>query len=184
MEKRVAWNKGKIIGQKAPLKPQEIWSIRTRLEIAKNTRELALLNLGIDSKLRGCDLVSLKVSDVMRSGEVLARTSIVQHKTGTPVQFEITAQTRKAVKAWVDLKFMKINDYLFPSRRHCVPYMTTRGYDRILHKWVESIGLDPSLYGTHSIRRTKVSILYKRDKNIRAIQLLLGHKKLRVRFDI
>jgi hypothetical protein len=81
MEKRVAWNKGRIIGQKAPLKQQEIWVIRTRLEIAKNTRELALLNLAIDSKLRGCDLVSLKVSDVMRSGEVLARTSIVQHKT-------------------------------------------------------------------------------------------------------
>jgi len=178
MEKRVAWNKGRIIGQKAPLKQQEIWAIRTRLEIAKNTRELALLNLAIDSKLRGCDLVSLKVSDVMRSGEVLARTSIVQHKTGTPVQFELTPQTRKTVKAWVESKTLKFDDFLFPSRKHSIPHMTTRAYDRIVHKWVESIRLDSSLYGTHSMRRTKVSILYKRDKNIRAIQLLLGHKKI------
>jgi integrase len=137
-----------------------------------------MLNLAIHSKLRGCDLVSLKVSDVMRSGDVLGRTSIVQRKTGTPVQFEITPQTRKAVKAWIELKSLKFDDYLFPSRRHCVPHITTRAYDRIVHKWVESIGLDSSLYGTHSMRRTKVSILYKRDKNIRAIQLLLGHKKI------
>ena len=146
MENRVAWNKGRIIGQKAPLRQQEIWAIRTRLEIANNTRELALLNLAIDSKLRGCDLVSLKVSDVMRSGEVLARTSIVQQKTGTPVQFEITLPTRKAVKAWIELKSLKFDDYIFPSRRHNIPHMGTRAYDRIVHKWVESMGLDSSLY--------------------------------------
>ena len=178
MEKRVAWNKGRIIGQKAPLKQQEIWAIRTRLEIAKNTRELALLNLAIDSKLRGCDLVSLKVSDVMRSGEVLARTSIVQHKTGTPVQFELTPQTRKTVKAWVESKTLKFDDFLSPSRKHSIPHMTPPAYDRIVRKWVESIGLAPSIYGTHSMRRIKVSILYKRDRNIRAIQLFLGHKKI------
>ena len=108
----------------------------------------------------------------------MARTSIVQHKTGTPVQFELTPQTRKTVKAWLELKTLKFDDFLFPSRKHSIPHMTTRAYDRIVHKWVESIGLDSTLYGTHSMRRTKVSILYKRDKNIRAIQLLLGHKKI------
>lgn len=114
----------------------------------------------------------------MRSGEILARTSIVQHKTGTAVQFEITQQTRKSVKQWIEIQGLGYDDYIFRSRINSVPHMTTRTYDRIVHKWVESIGLDSSLYGTHSMRRTKVSILYKRDKNLRAIQLLLGHKKI------
>lgn len=178
MGDHVCWNKGRIIGQKAPLRAQEVWSIRARLEMMGNIKELALFNLAIDSKLRGCDLVSLKVSDVMRSGEILTRTSIVQHKTGTAVQFEITQQTRKSIKQWITLQGLKHDDYIFRSRIHSVPHMTTRTYDRIVHKWVESIGLDSSLYGTHSMRRTKVSILYKRDKNLRAIQLLLGHKKI------
>lgn len=178
MGDHVSWNKGRIIGQKAPLRPQEVWSIRARLEMVRNIKELALFNLAIDSKLRGCDLVSLKVSDVMRSGEILARTSIVQHKTGTAVQFEITQQTRKSVKQWIEIQGLGYDDYIFRSRINSVPHMTTRTYDRIVHKWVESIGLDSSLYGTHSMRRTKVSILYKRDKNLRAIQLLLGHKKI------
>ncbi|TMP41970.1 MULTISPECIES: tyrosine-type recombinase/integrase [unclassified Pseudoalteromonas] len=178
MGDHVSWNKGRIIGQKAPLRPQEVWSIRARLEMVRNIKELALFNLAIDSKLRGCDLVSLKVSDVMRSGEILARTSIVQHKTGTGVQFEITQQTRKWVKQWIEIQGLGYDDYIFRSRINSVPYMATWTYDRIVHKWVESIGLDSSLYGTHSMRRTKVSILYKRDKNLRAIQLLLGHKKI------
>lgn len=178
MTKRIPWNKGKIIGQKAPLRQQEIWSIRTRLEIAKNIKELALFNLAIDSKLRGCDLVTLKVADVMRSGDILTRACIVQRKTGTPVIFEITEITRKTVKTWIEHAMLKPNDFLFPSRRHATPHLSTRAYDRVVHKWVESIGLDSSLYGTHSMRRTKVSILYKREKNIRAIQLLLGHKKI------
>lgn len=173
-----SWNKGRIIGQKAPLKQQEVWSIRARLEIANNLRDLVLFNLAIDSKLRGCDLVSLKVSDVMRGGDILVRTSIIQLKTNTPVQFEITSQTRKTLRKWIDLKSLKFDDFLFSSRNKASPHITTRTYDRIVHQWVESIGLDSSLYGTHSMRRTKVSILYKRDKNIRAIQLLLGHKKI------
>lgn len=181
MEKRVAWNKSLIIGQKAPLKQQEIWAIRTRLEIAKNTRELAMLNLAIYSKLRGCDLVSLKVSDVMRSGEVLTRTSIVQHKTGTPVQFELTPQTRKTVKAWVESKTLKFDDFLFPSRKHNIPHMTTRAYDRIVHKWVESIGLDSSLYGTHSMRRTKVSTSTSAIKTSGQFSCCLVTRKSKVR---
>ena len=178
MASRTPWNKGKIIGQKAPLRQQEIWSIRARLEIANNIKELALFNLAIDSKLRGCDLVALKVSDVMRSGDILTRTSVVQQKTGTPVMFEIITHTRQSLRTWIAHAELSSNDYLFPSRKHTVSHLGTRAYDRLVHKWVSSIGLDSSLYGTHSMRRTKVSILYKRDKNLRAIQLLLGHKKI------
>lgn len=178
MASNTPWNKGKIIGQKAPLRQQEIWSIRARLEIANNLKELALFNLAIDSKLRGCDLVALKVSDVMRSGDILTRTSVVQQKTGTPVMFEIIAHTRQSLRTWIAHAKLNATDYLFPSRKHTVPHLGTRAYDRLVHKWVSSIGLDSSSYGTHSLRRTKVSILYKRDKNLRAIQLLLGHKKI------
>lgn len=178
MARRIPWNKGKIIGQKAPLRQQEVWSIRARLEIANNTKELALFNLAIDSKLRGCDLVALKVLDVMRAGEILTRASIVQRKTGTPVMFEIITHTRQSLLEWITLANLKYDDYLFPSRKHAVPHLGTRAYDRIVHKWVSSIGLESSLYGTHTMRRTKVSILYRRDKNLRAIQLLLGHKKI------
>ena len=178
MARRIPWNKGKIIGQKAPLRQQEVWSIRARLEIANNTKELALFNLAIDSKLRDCDLVALKVLDVMRAGEILTRASIVQQKTGTPVMFEIIAHTRQSLLEWITLANLKYDDYLFPSRKHAVPHLGTRAYDLIVHKWVSSIGLESGLYGTHTMRRTKVSILYKRDKNLRAIQLLLGHKKI------
>ena len=178
MARRIPWNKGKIIGQKAPLRQQEVWSIPARLEIANNAKELALFNLAIDSKLRDCDLVALKVLDVMRAGEILTRASIVQQKTGTPVMFEIIAHTRQSLLEWITLANLKYDDYLFPSRKHAVPHLGTRAYDLIVHKWVSSIGLESGLYGTHTMRRTKVSILYKRDKNLRAIQLLLGHKKI------
>lgn len=122
--------------------------------------------------------MALKVSDVMRSGDILTRTSVVQQKTGTPVMFEIITHTRQALRTWIAHAKLSHDDYLFPSRKHTVLHIGTRAYDRLVHKWVSSIGLDSSLYGTHSMRRTKVSILYKRDKNLRAIQLLLGHKKI------
>ena len=146
MARRIPWNKGKIIGQKAPLRQQEVWSIRARLEIANNTKELALFNLAIDSKLRDCDLVALKVLDVMRAGEILTRASIVQQKTGTPVMFEIIAHTRQSLLEWITLANLKYDDYLFPSRKHAVPHLGTRAYDRIVHKWVSSIGLESGLY--------------------------------------
>lgn len=121
MASNTPWNKGKIIGQKAPLRQQEIWSIRARLEIANNLKELALFNLAIDSKLRGCDLVALKVSDVMRSGDILTRTSVVQQKTGTPVMFEIIAHTRQSLRKWIAHAKLSHDNYLLPSRKHTVP---------------------------------------------------------------
>lgn len=172
------WNKGKLIGQKSPLKLKEIWAIRIRLQMAKNTRELALFNLAIDSKLRGCDLVKLKVCDVAQGGRVLSRAMIMQQKTHRPVQFEITEQTRESLANWISQDQLKSDDYLFPSRIHNSPHLSTRQYARIVEHWVISIGLDPAAYGTHTMRRTKATLIYRRTKNLRAVQLLLGHTKL------
>ena len=175
---QVPWNKGKLIGQKSPLKLKEIWAIRIRLQMAKNTRELALFNLAIDSKLRGCDLVTLRISDVAQSNRVSSRAIIMQQKTHRPVHFEITEQTRDSLEAWINQAKLKSDQYLFPSRIHSSPHLSTRQYARIVEHWVMSIGLDPAAYGTHTMRRTKATLVYRRTKNLRAVQLLLGHTKL------
>ena len=176
--KREPWNKGKIVGQKAPFKPKDIWALRVRFQIENRIRELALFNLGIDSKLRGCDLVSLKVRDVSHGGQIASRAVVMQHKTQRPVQFEITAGTREALLEWIELAGIKSDDFLFPSRVHSSPHLGTRQYARILDHWVVELGLDPADYGTHSMRRTKATLIYRRTKNLRAVQLLLGHSKL------
>lgn len=172
------WNKGKVVGQKAPLKLKDIWAIRVRLQMERRTRELALFNLGLDSKLRACDLVALRVREVCHGDSVANRAIVVQHKTGRPVQFEITAATREVVSTWIKLAGLRNDDYLFPSRLHASPHLGTRQYARIVHGWVEEIGLDGQAYGTHSMRRTKPTLIYRRTKNLRAVQLLLGHTKL------
>lgn len=172
------WNKGKIVGQKAPFKVKDIWALRVRLQMEGRVRELALFNLGIDSKLRGCDLVSLKVRDVSHGDQVATRAIVMQHKTKRPVQFEITAVTREALQAWIRQAALKSDDFLFPSRLHESPHLGTRQYARILGHWVDELGLDRAEYGTHSIRRTKATLIYRRTKNLRAVQLLLGHSKL------
>lgn len=177
-EQREPWNKGKLVGQKAPLKPKDIWAIRIHLQNEHQVRDLALFNLAIDSKLRGCDLVSLRVRDVTHGGQVLARAMVVQRKTQRPVQFELTEPTRTAVTAWIEAAKLVPQDFLFPSRIHNSPHVSTRQYSRIVEHWVVSAGLDPSAYGTHSMRRTKATLIYKRTKNLRAVQLLLGHSKL------
>jgi integrase len=176
--RRVPWNKGKLVGQKPPLKQREIWSIRVRLQLRKNVRELALFNLAIDSKLRSCDLVGLRVRDVCQGGRVAARTMVMQRKTQRPVQFEITDQTRESVSSWISQARLGSDDYLFPSRLHGSPHLSTRQYARVVGGWVESIGLNPAAYGTHTMRRTKAALIYRRTKNLRAVQLLLGHSKL------
>lgn len=175
---RVPWNKGRLVGQKRPLKPKNVWGIRVRLEINGSKRDLALFNLAIDSKLRGCNLVSLKVDDVRVSGRIRERTTIVQQKTGRPVQFELTEPTRKSVEAWIAHAGRRPGDYLFPSRSRFSPHLSPRQYARIVHTWVESAGLDSSAYGTHTMRRTKAAQIYRKTGNLRAVQLLLGHTKL------
>lgn len=176
--RREPWNKDKLVGQKAPLKLKEIWSIRIRLELSHRIRELALFNLAIDCKLRACDLVKLKLRDISHGNQITSRAIIMQQKTGKPVHFEITEPTRKSIYEWVQLANIKSDDYLFPSRVHHCLHISTRQYARIVNGWVEEIGLDAANYGTHTMRRTKATLIYKRTKNLRAIQLLLGHTKL------
>jgi integrase len=175
---RAPWNKGRLIGQKRPLKPKEVWAIRVRLQLEERRRDLALFNLALDSKLRGCDLVRLQVNDVCVGGRVRDRATVIQRKTGRPVQFEITEQTRAAIRDWVANSVPGNGQYLFPSRFHDQPHISTRQYARIVHRWVERAGLDSSAYGTHSMRRTKAAQIYKKTGNLRAVQLLLGHTKL------
>ena len=172
------WNKGKIVGQKTPFKLKEIWAIRIRLQLGHRTRELAMFDLGLDSKLRACDLVKLRVRDICHGDRISPRAMVMQQKTGRPVQFEITQPTREAVGEWIKEAALNSDDFLFPSRIHESPHLGTRQYARIVDSWVKEIGLDPAGYGTHSMRRTKASLIYRRTKNIRAVQLLLGHSKL------
>jgi integrase len=172
------WNKGKLVGQKSPLRLRDIWGIRIRLELAQNVRDLALFDLAIDSKLRACDLTRLCVRDVAHGNHVVASAMVMQQKTKRPVQFEITAQTRLAVEDWVQRARLRNGDFLFPSRLKASEHLSTRQYSRIVKAWVTSIGLDPVPYGTHTMRRTKASLIYRRTKNIRAVQILLGHTKL------
>ena len=175
---RPVWNKGRIVGQKRPLLPKHVWAIRVRLEIAENHRNLALFNLAIDSKLRGCDLVRLKVADVFAAGRVKERASIIQSKTQKPVRFEITEETRKSLLRWIGKPSMMGSEHLWPGRFHDRLHISTRQYARLVRDWVKSIGLEPSAYGTHSMRRTKIAQIYKKTGNLRAVQLLLGHTKM------
>lgn len=177
-EHREPWNKGKLVGQKAPLKLKDIWAIRIHLQNRHHVRELAMFNLAIDSKLRGCDLVGLRVRDVMHGTQLLSRAMVIQRQTERPVQFELTEPTRTAVAAWIAKANLKSEDFLFPSRLHKSPHVSTRQYARIVDQWVTAAGLDTSAYGTHSMRRTKATLIYRRTKNLRAVQLLLGHCKL------
>jgi integrase len=172
------WNKGILVGQKRPLQPKNVWSIRVRLEISGAARELALFNLAIDSKLRACGLVRLRVEDLCSGNSIRDRATIIQKKTNRPVQFEVTEQTKTSLAAWLPVIRELGGDYLFPSRCHRTDHISTRQYARIVHGWVSSIGLDTTAYGTHSMRRTKAAQIYKKTGNLRAVQLLLGHTKL------
>jgi integrase len=141
-------------------------------------RELALFNLAIDSKLRACDLVKLRVEDLWSGSSIRDRATIIQKKTKRPVQFEVTEQTKNALAAWLPFVRRNGGSYLFPSRRKTSQHLSTRQYARIVHRWVASVGLEASAYGTHSMRRTKAAQIYKKTGNIRAVRILLGHTKL------
>jgi integrase len=176
--KRIAWNKGKLIGAKPPPRPKHVWAIRTKLQIQGRTRDLAMFNLAIDSKLRGCDVVALRVEDVAPHGYAVDRATVRQKKTGLPVRFEITEHTRQTVDDYIRTAGRKPGNFLFGSR--CGPGggITARQYARLVAGWIGNIGLDPSRFGTHSLRRTKATLIYRRTGNLRAVQLLLGHTKI------
>src|SRR5271155_3778618 len=176
--KRIPWNKGKLIGAKPPLRQKHVWAIRTKLQIEQRTRDLAMFNLAIDSKLRGCDVVALKVEDVAPNGYSIDRATVRQKKTGLPVRFELTEQTRQAVDDYVRHARKKIGEFMFTGRHGSERSMTTRQYARLVSEWIASIGLDSHIFGTHSLRRTKATLIYRRTGNLRAVQLLLGHTKI------
>lgn len=165
-------------GPKLPLKPMHVWGMRVRLQVEERWRDLALLDVAIDSKLRGCDVVTLRISDVLAGGTVRKRAIVVQQKTGRPVQFEITDQARQSICRWLEQRKPGSEDWLFPSRMNRDCHLSARQYARLVKQWVRLIGLEPTAYATHSLRRTKVSLLYRKTGNLRACQLLLGHTKL------
>jgi integrase len=155
-----------------------VWSIRTKLQALGRTRDLAIFNLAIDSKLRGCDVVALKVEDVAPHGYALERATVRQQKTGRSVRFELSEQTRQAVEDYLRAANKKPGNFLFSARPGSRRCMSTRQYARLVARWVTMTGLDPTLYGTHSLRRTKATLIYRRTGNLRAVQLLLGHTKI------
>jgi integrase len=169
------WNKGKLIGQKPPLRPKHVWSIRSRSQMERRTRDLAMFNLAIDSKLRGCDVVALRVEDVAPSRYAVGRATVRQKR---PVRFELTEQTRQAVDDYIKAAGKKPGEFLFSGRGDNNRCMTTRQYARLVSNWLAAIGLDPHFFATHSLRRTKATLIYRRTGHLRAVQLLLGHTKV------
>jgi integrase len=176
--KRIPWNKGKLIGPRPLLRQKHVWAIRTRLQIERQVRELALFNLAIDSKLRGCDVIALKVEDIAPHGYAIERVTVRQKKTGRPVRFEVTEQTRQAIDDYLRVADRKQGQFLFAAQREPGLGLSTRQYARLVGHWIRSIGLDPCMFGTHSLRRTKATLIYRRTGNLRAVQLLLGHTKI------
>ncbi|MGB5484386.1 tyrosine-type recombinase/integrase [Parasphingorhabdus sp.] len=175
---RRPWNAGKNVGVKRPLTQKQIWAIRFFLDRERRIRDRAIFDLAIDSKLRGCDLVELKIGDLVAGAEVRSRATVVQRKTGRPVQFEIATDARASLLAWLERRGGINDDYAFPSRIDHSKHLSTRQYGRLVDEWVTAIGLQRQQYGTHSLRRTKASIIYKATGNLRAIQILLGHSKI------
>jgi integrase len=175
---RRPWNVGREVGAKRPLKPQQVWAIRFWLDHENRLRDHAMFDLAIDSKLRGCDIVKIKIGDLVSSGQVRSRAIVMQQKTGRPVQFEILEPARRSILAWLERRGGALDDFVFPSRVDHSDHISTRQYARLVDEWVTSIGLRPEDYGTHSLRRTKASLIYKQTGNLRAVQILLGHTKI------
>src|SRR6202045_3736850 len=175
---RTAWNKGNCIGAKPPLPPKHVWSVRTKLQLDGRTRDLAMFNVAIDSKLRGSDVVALKIEDIAPNGYAIDRATVRQKKTGQPVKFELTEQTRQAVDDYLRGTSRKPAEFLFSGRGDAGRCITTRQYARLVSKWIAGIGLDANRFGTHSLRRTKATLIYRRTGNLRAVQLLLGHTRI------
>lgn len=175
---RPAWNAGKAVGTKRPLTQKQIWAVRFFLDREGRLRDRALFDLAIDSKLRGCDLVKIKIGDIVSGADIRTRAIVIQQKTGKPVQFELTADVRASLLTWLERRGGTVHDYAFPSRVDHAGHLSTRQYARLVDEWVDAVGLRRAEYGTHSLRRTKASMIYKATGNLRAIQILLGHTKI------
>lgn len=175
---RPAWNAGKTVGTKRPLTQKQIWAVRFFLDREGRLRDRALFDLAIDSKLRGCDLVKIKIGDLVSGADIRTRAIVIQQKAGKPVQFELTADVRASLLTWLERRGGTVHDYAFPSRVDHAGHLSTRQYARLVDEWVDAVGLRRAEYGTHSLRRTKASMIYKATGNLRAIQILLGHTKI------
>lgn len=175
---RKAWNAGRVVGAKRALKPPQVWAIRFWLDHEGRLHDRALFDLAIDSKLRGCDVVKVKIGDLVSGGRIRARAIVVQRKTKRPVQFELMEAARTSLLAWLERRGGTVDDYAFPSRIDHSSHLSTRQYARLVDEWVTAIGLRKEDYGTHSLRRTKASIIYRATGNLRAVQILLGHTKI------
>lgn len=177
-QERRPWNEGRLLGAKRALKQHQVWAIRFWLDQHRRLRDRALFDFAIDSKLRGCDVVGIRIGDVVSGGRVRDRAIIVQQKTKRPVQFELMDTARKTMRAWLERRGGSLDSYVFPSRNDYMAHLSTRQYARLVHEWVVGIGLQPQEYGTHSLRRAKAAIIYKATGNLRAVQILLGHAKI------
>ncbi len=178
VRERRPWNAGTIVGAKRPLKPRDVWAIRFYLDEHRRLRDKAMFDLAIDSKLRGCDIVKMKIGDIAVGGSIRNRATIIQQKTGKPVQFELMADARNSLLAWLERRGGYTDDFVFPSRVDYLGHISTRQYARLVDEWVTAVGLDVRQYGTHSLRRTKASMIYKATGNLRAVQILLGHSRI------
>ena len=177
VESRKPWNAGQKLGAKRALKPQQVWAIRFWLDRDGRVRDRAMFDLAIDSKLRGCDIVTMRTGDLVSGGRVRSRAIVVQRKTRRPVQFELLEPARASILAWLERRCGTLDNFAFPSRTDHAKHISTRQYARLVDEWVTGIGLRREDYGTHSLRRTKASLIYKQTGNLRAVQILLGHTK-------
>jgi len=175
---RRAWKNGRKVGAKRALKPQQVWAVRFWLDGERRLRDRALFDLAIDSKLRGCDVVQIRIRDLVSGGHVRSRAMVIQQKSRRPVQFELLEPARTNILAWLERRGGALDDYAFPSRVDHAHHLSTRQYARLVDEWVTGIGLRREDFGTHSLRRTKASIIYKATGNLRAVQILLGHTKI------
>jgi len=175
---RSAWNAGRKVGAKRALKPRQVWAIRFFLDQQRRVRDRALFDLAIDSKLRGCDVVKIRIRQLVSGSDIRSRAIVVQQKTGRPVQFELSSDARSSLLAWLERRGGSLDEYAFPSRIDHSDHLSTRQYARLVDEWVSGVGLRREEYGTHSLRRTKASIIYKATGNFRAVQILLGHTKI------
>lgn len=175
---RRPWNAGNVVGAKRPLKPRDVWAIRFYLDEHGRLRDRALFDLAIDRKFRGCDIVKMKIGDIVTARSIRNRATVIQRKTGRPVQFELMTEARKTLLMWLERRGGSIEDFIFPSRVNYMGHLSTRQYARLVDEWVAAVGLNVSEYGTHSMRRTKASLIYKATGNLRAVQILLGHSNI------
>jgi len=178
MHARPAWNAGKMVSTKRPLTQKQIWAVRFFLDREARLPDRALFDLALDSKLRGCDLVKIKIGDLISGAEIRTRSTVIQQKTGRPVQFELTADVRASLLAWLERRGDTLDEYAFPSRIDRTGHLGIRQYARLVDEWLTAVGLRQTEYGTHSLRRTKAAMIYRATGNLRAIQILLGHTKI------